>query len=48
MSFTVATRPSTPSSDSSSWMREAVSRIAAIEARSRWLAQITVEMPAWR
>ena len=48
MSFTEATLPSTRISDSSSWMRAAVSRIAVIEARSRWLAQMMVEMPAWR
>ena len=48
MSLTLATRPSTSTSDWSSWMRRAVSRMAAMEARIRWLAQITVDTPAWR
>ena len=48
MSRTEATRSSTSTSDSLAAMLRAVSRMAEMEERTRWLAQITIEMPASR
>jgi hypothetical protein len=48
MSFTLATRPSISPRCSSAWIRAAVSRMAVMEARIRWLAQMMVLTPIFR